>query len=143
MIIDLPEAEMNGALDSLESSCCSAKNAVLDNTARYTMDSFDDAQSESDICARDSQGASDAQEPSNEELSTSTNTPQLLGPTKCKALVVNYISTGYVLLPYGKPDAALQFALCDTCRLAPSYATHNAPPLSQQRFIRQGLPIQS
>lgn len=28
--------------------------------------------------------------------------PTLLGPTQCSAIIVNYISTGYILLPYGE-----------------------------------------
>jgi hypothetical protein len=36
------------------------------------------------------------------ELALSSVTqPTLLGPNQCSAIVVNYISTGYVLLPYG------------------------------------------
>jgi len=37
------------------------------------------------------------------ELSNTTVTkPTLLGRSQCSAIVVNYISTGYILLPYGK-----------------------------------------
>ena len=33
--------------------------------------------------------------------------PSLLGPNQCSAIVVNYISAGYILLPFGKSNALL------------------------------------
>lgn len=36
---------------------------------------------------------------------TSVLDPSLLGPKQCSAVIVNYISAGYILLPFGKTHA--------------------------------------
>ena len=85
----------------------STKSEVLESTARYS-DSFseEDVAEDKDSPLINFPGGfgSDALGDAAEAPPSTTTATQLLGPTQASAMVVNYISMGYVLLPYGKQE---------------------------------------
>ena len=96
-----------GQLDSESGSPPATKSEVLESTARYS-DSFseEDVAEDKDSPLINFPGGfgSDALGDAAEAPPSTTTATQLLGPTQASAMVVNYISMGYVLLPYGKQE---------------------------------------
>ena len=132
----------SGQAPSEGCSPCSTKSDVLESTARNSDSSSEDGVADHEdsslinhACGFGSDALGDAADP---PPSTTTGTP-LLGPTQASAMVVNYISMGYVLLPYGKQElkAWSPWSHDHPRHPTPPISSHHRIP-SSQHSIRRG-----